>query len=143
MVPRWPRMVRRWPQDGPKMEARRSQVATKSAPGPLSDVAELHIFPDGPKWPKLASRVSEVRFLAGLGSTFAVLQLHQNSPPLRYDFWPSWAQLLLYFSCIKTLPPSNPPTLRVKMGTTKHSYNFEGRVGHPAVSDSDVHGKRK
>ena len=80
--PRWPKMARRWPQDGAKMGPRRSQDGNNLAPGPLSDVAELHIFPDGPKWSKLASRVGEVRFLAGLCSTFAVLQLHQNCPPL-------------------------------------------------------------
>ena len=82
MVPKWPEMA----QDGPRMASRWSQdeakIATKRRPMMLSDVAELHILFDRPKSSKLASRVGEVRFLAGLWSTFAVLQLHQNCPPL-------------------------------------------------------------
>ena len=76
----------RWPEEGPKMEPRWRpkgvKMARKSAPGPLSYVAELQICPECPKWSKLASRVSELRFLAELGSTFAVRQQYQNSPPL-------------------------------------------------------------
>ena len=39
------------------------------------------VIVDRPKWSRLASRVSEVRFLAELGPTFAVRQRYQNSPP--------------------------------------------------------------
>ena len=65
MVPRWPKMARRWSQDGAKMGPRRSQDGNKTDPGHLSDVADLH-FSDRPKSSKLSSRVSEVRFFAGL-----------------------------------------------------------------------------
>ena len=75
----------RWPEDGPKMEPRWSQdgakMASKSAPGPLSYVAELHTDADCPKSSKLASSVSEMRFFAELGPTFAVRQRYQNLPP--------------------------------------------------------------
>ena len=101
---RWAQESPRWPEDGLEMVQRSSQngikMATKSAPGPRSDVAELHIFPDGPKWSELASRVGETRFLAAKGTKIAVLQLHQN-----------------------LLPPS-PPPLRDRVGTTKHVTSY-------------------
>ena len=90
MGPRWPKMAQdgpRWPEDGPKMEPRWGQdgakTATKWPKVELSYVAELHTDADCPKSSKLASRVSEVRFLAELGPTFAVRQRYQNSPPLK------------------------------------------------------------
>ena len=95
--PRWPKTaqdgpktVPRWSQDGAKTKPRRPQIR-------LSYVAELHTDADCPKSSKLASRLSEVRFLDELGSTFAVLQRYQK------------------------VSPPHPPTLRDRVGT-RNSY---------------------
>ena len=102
--PRWAQDGPRWPEDGPKMEPRWGQDGAKTEPKrpqvPYSYVAQLHTDADCPKSSKLASRLSEVRFLDELGSTFAVLQRYQK------------------------VSPPHPPTLRDRVGTTKHVTSY-------------------
>ena len=101
MVPRWPKMARRWPQDGPKMEPRWSQDSNKIGPSALKRCSGIAYFPG---WPKIVRIGVSCRRGAIFGRERCQNCCTAAAP--------------------KPSPPQTPPTLRDRVGTTKHVRSY-------------------